>query len=449
MLKFKIMNRCIKKAKLLLAKWYLKNTPTSKMLKQSKHDAIASYSAKTERSETLNGGFFDQKITNKYSVFTNRFIGDVVRNNKAKIASVMISSGTSGAYSLGLATRNELNDAHLATDFFMNLVFGAQPNNTFIINALSMGVRVFSHFTTSDTGPRTDLVIALLKMVSPYYEKTIVVGDVLFIKQLAEESVAAGVNWSKLKCWFVSGGDWMPETLRTYVHELTNKSANEAENGFWLGEYGVSEIGYPLFFETGELVKIRATLKPSASSESDSFPKHTTPFVFHYLPASYFVETQPYGKGFSELVFSTLNQRRLIKLQRYASGDWGELLGNEFSDKVTLQLPLVRFWGRLNNYVQVGNRTVHVSDVKELLFEDHGLAGLVTGFFSLYAKNGYVHLDVQLKYGTSADAFGVSLFTEQINYLYKGLVKVKFLEYYEMKKFLSLDFERKFNPLNV
>ncbi len=84
-----------------------------------------------------------------------------------------------------------------------------------------------------------------------------------------------------------------------------------------------------------------------------------------------------------------------------------------------------------------------------MLFEDHGLAGLVTGFFSLYAKNGYVHLDVQLKYGTSADAFGVSLFTEQINYLYKGLVKVKFLEYYEMKKFLSLDFERKFNPLNV
>lgn len=443
------MNRCIKSVKMLLAKRYLKNTPTSKMLKQSKQEAIASYSVKTKRSGTLNGNFFDQKITNKYSVFTNRFIGDVVRNNKAKIASVMISSGSSGTYSLGLATSSELKDSHFATDFFMNLVLGAQLGNTLIINALSMGVRVFSQFATSDTGPRTDLVIALLKMVSPYYEKTIVVGDVLFIKQLAEESVAAGVNWSKMKCWFVSGGDWMPETLRTYVHELTNKSAIEAENGFWLGEYGVSEIGYPLFFETGELVKIRATLKPSASSESDSFPKHTKPFVFHYLPGSYYVETQPYGNGFNELVFTTLNQRRLIKLQRYASGDWGELIGNEFSDKVSLKLPLVRFWGRLNNFVQVGNRTVHVSDIKELLFEDHGLAALITGFFSLYVKNGYVQLDVQLKHGTNADAFGVSLFTEQINYLYKGLVKVNFLAFYEMKKFLSLDFEHKFNPLNV
>jgi phenylacetate-coenzyme A ligase PaaK-like adenylate-forming protein len=441
------MNRCIKKAKLLLAKWYLQNTPTSKMLKQSERAAKALFFNDYGQTDTLKGSFSNQKTSNKASVFTDDFIGDVIQKNKANIASVMISSGSTGAYSLGLITHNELKKAPLATDFFLNLVLGAHPNNTFIINALSMGVRVFSHFATSDTGPRTDLVIALLKMVSPYYEKTIVVGDVLFIKQLAEESVAAGVNWSKLKCWFVSGGDWMPETLRTYVHELTNKSPFEADKGFWLGEYGVSEISYPLFFETEELVKIRANLKFKSSPEKDTHPKHTTPFVFHYLPASYFVETQPYGKGFSELVFSTLNQRRLIKLQRYASGDWGELLGNEFSDKVTLQLPLVRFWGRLNNFVQVGNRTVHVSDIKELLFEDHGLASLVTGYFSLYVKNEHVQLDVQLKNGAASNTFEARLFIEQIGLLYKGLVKVEFLPFYEMNKFLSLDFERKFNPL--
>lgn len=443
------MNRCIKKAKLLLAKWYLQNTPASKMLKQSERAAKALFFNDYGKTDTLKGSFPNQKTSNKASVFTDDYIGDVIQKNKAKIASVMISSGTSGSYSLGLITHTELKKAPLATDFFFGLVLGAKSGNTFVINALSMGVKVNSYFAISDTGPRADLVIALLKTISPYYDKTVIIGDVLFIKQLVEESMLAGINWQKMNCWFVSGGDWMPETLRTYVHDLTNKNPLKADNGYWLGEYGVSEIGYPLFFETDELVKIRANRLLNTRLEKETFPEFTTPFIFHYLPGSYYLESLPYDKYFSELVFTTLSKTRLIKLQRYATGDWGELIKNDFSDKVTLQLPLVRFWGRLNNFIQVGKRLIYVSDIKELLFEDNGLAAMITGFFSMYLKNGLVQIDIQLKNGADINTFETRLFVEQIGFLYGGMVKVKFHQFIEMNKFLSIDFERKFNPLNV
>jgi phenylacetate-coenzyme A ligase PaaK-like adenylate-forming protein len=363
----------------------------------------------------------------------------------------MLSSGNSGHFSMGLLTKKELKKAPVETDNFLSSFFGAVMDKTLIINASAMGVKVFSHFAISDTGPRTDLVIDLLKTVAPCYDKTFVVGDPLFIKQLAEESIEANVNWPELRCWFISGGDWMPETLRAYVHLLTNRNLLEPEKGFWFAIYGLTELGYPIFFETEELVGLRAKTNVDKGTvyPTVDHPRRTTPFLFHYFPSRFCVETIENSDFEQELVFSTLDNDRLIKLKRYASGDCGELLNNGDGYGLKCPLPLVRFWGRLNNYLKVDGETVHVTDIKELLFENHAVASMLTGFFSLFRSNGEIGLDIQLKYGFDPMDQKLKELLNRVDQLFHGRVSVCFKPFYQMHKFLVNDMERKFNPLNV
>jgi phenylacetate-coenzyme A ligase PaaK-like adenylate-forming protein len=387
----------------------------------------------------------------KEDVFESSFISRIIKLNKSKIDTIMLSSGSSGNFfSMGLQTKKELKKAAIETDNLLKHLYGAELGETFIINASAMGVKALSNSPICDTGPRTDIVIELLKSVAPCYEKTFVIGDPLFIKLLAEESIKAGVEWSKLRCWFVSGGDWIPETLRTYVHLLTNRTLSEPDKGFWFGIYGLTELGTPICFETEELIRIRSKKIAGKEilSENNKYPRFTTPFLFHYFPSKYDIEAIESECSVKELVFTTLEKNRIIKLKRYATGDAGEPLANYDKHELKCTLPLIRFWGRLNNYLHANGKTVFVNDVKELIFENSEIAGKLTGFFSLYYSNREICLDIQLKFGFDPFDHNLILLKQLIDQTYQGNINVSFKPFYEMQKFLTLDFERKFNPLN-
>jgi phenylacetate-coenzyme A ligase PaaK-like adenylate-forming protein len=392
-------------------------------------------------------------LVSKESVFNENPFIELTRCNLREVQSIMLSSGQSGNFSTGIITRRENQKLAVRTDLFLNIFFGIKKREALIINASAMGVRVFTYHTCCDTGPRSDIVITLLKEVSPSFPKTIISADPHLIKQIVEEAIVAGVDWQKLKVWFISGGDWFPETLRGYVHSLTGKSALVPDNGFWLAIYGLTELGYPLFFETAQLAALRGEFYSNKDliTERLSFQQGrcTTPFLFHLLQSSFYLEQVSDASNVPELVFTTLDPSRAIPLIRYNTHDVGELTEHTAFDDVKYPLPLVAFWGRNQNWLTFPTTKVMVTDMKELLFTDYSLNEKITGFFTLQVNNGKVVLAIQLKKGKIASPVEEERFIQLVNQFYPDEMMVSFEKYHWFDQQMELDFERKFNHLKA
>lgn len=440
-----------------LARWFLTRGNTDAMIRRSFKKAA--YACRGHlKQEGLNGlrklniRMFESKIplSNKESIFNNsNSFRQLISNRFDLLGTIMLSSGTSGNFSIGVLSRKALKTAARDTDLFLQLFFGAKKGKTLVINASSMGVRIYSNHVVCDTGPRPDIVIGLLKTVAVNYEKVFIVGDPVFIKLMVEESIDAGLSWDHLNVWFISGGDWLPESLRDYVHEVTGKNVANPSRGYWSAVYGMTELGYPLFFETSDLIAYRSRCfkEQDFKQWTKHAPRCTTPFFFHYRPDNYYLEAISDGNSMPELVFTTLDKRRLFHLVRYATGDAGELLNRGDMPNLFYKLPVVRFWGRLNNYLQLKTCKVLVTDLKELLFADKNLAPNITGFFTLEKSGDKALMTVQLKIGRSINIDLFDNLSRRINQVYPDCILLGFVAYHEMRHQMELDFERKFNPL--
>jgi len=368
-----------------------------------------------------------------------------------KPGSLMISSGHSGNCSFGWMKKSDELTLADETDFFLNRIFSIQANEALVINASGMGVRVFTHHTSCDTGLRSDLVIELVKRVAPDFKKLVLcTNDPHFLKKIVEEALDAGIDWNQYLVYFITGGDWFPETLRDYLHNLTGKSASNASQGYWSAIYGVTELGYPLLFETPKLALMRSNLAKNREElkKRVSFsPGYcTTPFFFHHLPDSYFTETVYYPDHLPHLVVSTLNPDRDLPLVRYDTGDLGET-NIKLPDNEEFLLPVTAFWGRSGNLVESNGSQLMVNDVRELLYNDHRLAARCTGYFNLEKGGPRLKLKVQLKTGFCITREIAERFEHALQLFYPEMLETCFVGYYEMSHQMNLDFERKFNHL--
>ena len=393
---------------------------------------------------------FKQKvpICSKEKIFENNSLRDLTRNKIQNIRFVMMSSGSSSKFSIGVFSKKEMKSAAFNTDLFLNLFFGAKKGKTFIINASSMGVRVFSNHVLSDTGPRTDIVIGLLKKVACYYDKVFIVGDPIFIKLMVEESILEGFDWDSCNAFFISGGEWLHETLRKYVHRITGKSPQQPEKGYWVGTYGLTELGYPLFFENAELVQLRSQRQCAIKKQNHSpnLPRVTTPFYFFFRANAYYLEELEQENDLPRMVFTPLDRSRLIPIFRYDTGDLGEII-RQPDFKLQLQpFPVVKFWGRDKLFIEIEKQKVYLNDIKEILFSMEELLPKITGFFKITKVGNKFYFKIQLK-STFSNA-SLTLDLEPFNLIYPNLIEAKAVPYHSMKDQMELDFERKFKTLN-
>lgn len=390
-------------------------------------------------------------ILSKEPVFNENSFIELANCNRREIHSIMLSSGQSGNFSTGIITRKENRKLAKQTDLFLDLLFGIKKGEALIINASAMGVRVFTNHTCCDTGPRSDIVVKLLKEVSSSYPKTVISADPHLIKQIVEDSIEAGIEWSKRKVWFISGGDWFPETLRSYVHARIGKSALKPENGFWAAIYGLTELGYPLFFETVQLASLRSKFcsnrKMYEGSLASKQGRCTTPFLFHHLQNSFYPEQVYDENNVPELVFTTLDRSRVVPLIRYNTHDVGELIEPGVFEHTGFQLPLVAFWGRNQNWLCTSSTKVLITDIKELLFTDYELNEKITGFFTLQNNSGKAVLTIQLKKGKNTTLLEEERFIQLLDQFYPDEINVSFEKYHWFEDQMELDFERKFNHL--
>lgn len=392
-------------------------------------------------------------LLSKDSVFTQNLFHELVRCPQGKIHSVMLSSGQSGKFSLGIITRKENRKLAKQTDLFLDLFFGIKRGEALIINASAMGVSVFTDHACCNTGPRSDIALSLLKEVAPNFKKCVITADPHLIKQIAEDLIRSGIDCSKLKIWFISGGDWFPETLRTYVHSIMGQSAQNPENGFWSAIYGLTELGYPLFFETAPLAALRSQFYSDRSLYEKQLTfrqgRCTTPFLFHHQPSLYYLEQVENQENIPELVFTTLDPSRAISLVRYNTHDVGELLHPDAFEHTGFNLPVVAFWGRNANDLRFPSGKIWITDIKELLFSNFMLNEKITGFFTLHQVHENAALDIQLKKGCVISDREEEEYRKLFSSIYPAGLEVSFKSYHGFEEQMELDFERKFNHLKT
>jgi phenylacetate-coenzyme A ligase PaaK-like adenylate-forming protein len=410
---------------------------------------LSTYGCDASEIETYDDFCARVPVLTKESVFVDVPFHELISCSPSDIHSFMLSSGQTGKFSAGIITCKEQLELVFSTDRFLENIVGIKKGEAVIINASAMGVRTFTSHTCCDTGPRSDIVVELLRSVSPLYAKTVLIADPYLVKQIVEDAVDAGIDFAELKIWFISGGDWLPETLRLYVHSLTDKSALEPERGYWLAIFGVTELGYPLFFETPELITKRSWCASGNSTIKSTYRmgKCITPFLFHYSTGQLFVEKVINDNGVPELVFTVLDEDRVIPMIRYKTGDIGEPVSTMISESEKLPFGNVVCWGRNNNWLMVGKEKVLINDIRELLFAEADLAMNITGYFTLEEQDGKPELSVQLKKNRLITPEMEALFCERVNHFYPIGLSVSFNNYHQFCQQMELDLERKFNHL--
>ncbi len=404
-----------------------------------------------------SGDFFQSvPILDKKSVFQDHSLEELLGKHMRKTRMIFPSSGRTGLLSYGVMSAADLNRATKTTDFFLRLFFGFEKRDTLIINCSAMGVRVFTRFTCCDVGSRPDLVAGLLKNLSGRYKNFVITTYPNFLKHLVEYCLKVGVVFKALNVFFFTGGDYFPESLRAYIHQITQKSFEQKQKGCWLGIYGLTEIGYPVFFETPATAVLRQFIQTQQLKETDFGDEHpfivAKPFYFNYVPLHVYVENIPVGE-WNELAFTHLVKKQ-NQLVRYNSGDGGKLfdtdtqiwLQREFN-KVSREYGflILSLFGKSNDYITVNDKKIFFADIKEILFQNSGVAAGVTGYFTVTRQKGKCRLAVQLAKNKTMDKGCVDKMQKTLNELYPDIVNVEFVAYQNMVYQMGLDFERKFD----
>ncbi|WP_295449460.1 hypothetical protein [uncultured Thiodictyon sp.] len=326
-----------------------------------------------------------------------------------RVRSVMVSSGFSGRFTFAVATIDELRATVSAIDDELDRYFGTRQTPTLLINALAMGIHFPTRQPLAETGPRSDSVLHILEHFGPYFEQVIIVADPHVLKEIVDEGNHARIAWQARNVSFVAGGDWMPETLRSYIYAQTG-IADDAHRVL-IQTMGLTELGLNILAESRETIRLRRIASADARLRDALFPGAgaAVPSLFHYDPRRFHIESIPHPEG-RELVFTSLLPRA-VPMIRYATGDLGgviapqalaDVLATCGHEALTPSLPLPCAWvcGRASTRTSAA-AGLHAETLRHGLYSDPAVAAAVTGHFTVHTPAGSQRAAVQLRRGTT------------------------------------------------
>jgi phenylacetate-CoA ligase len=353
------------------------------------------------------------------------------------VTSYMTSSGHTGVFSFGVI----------------------DEQSTLFINALPMGVRVFSNLPVVDVSVRCDMAIAILKKVSKYYKQTLIITDPYFLKHLIEEGCKAKVPWATLNVSFITGGDFLTEPMRRYLEWLTELNFAKVGGRVLISTMGVAELELNMFHETRQSVMIRRLAYDDLKFREALFGKESLsqvcPQFMHYYPHRIFLETDTgNGHDYGDLLFSVLNDKARVPLMRYRTGDSGRLITydrvlevlREFGHMEMapdLKLPFVAVYGRTDKFILFEGHHITPLLVEQGLYEDLDVAKSITGQIFLHTDQGHALIELQLQKGVEpTDALREASLRAAQRYL-PCEVPVTLYRYEDYPHGMEFDFERK------
>ncbi len=460
---------------------YWKRKKIIKLLSKSHPDAIKAYGEKRlipafKRAATRMPAYSKLLKTNKVNhkgintiedfqknvpVFTKKdFFIDTpldelcIDKNIQSVKSALTSSGFSGVFSFGMGTLYDQNQIIFSVDTILEYNFKISEKKTFMINCTAMGVKAPTSLPLAETSVRSDVALAILKKLSPYFDQFIIASDPHFLKKIIEDGVDQGIDWKDLTVNFITGQDWFSENFRLYLADYLGHDFNNPDRGILIANMGISELDLSLFHESADTILLRQELQKNTNLRKRLFGKNIkiTPIIFHYYPHKIFLETTEKN----ELVFSILNTKAISPLIRYNSEDQGYIWSYEEVKKILmeencqqlipeLKLPLVSVVGRSNRTLTVHGNSVTPEEIKEGLYGDFEVAFSTTGYFRLSLKdNNEGRVEIQLKKGIKQTDKLKERFAKALLKYVDTDLEIQFYDYQDFPYAMELDYERKF-----
>jgi phenylacetate-CoA ligase len=393
-------------------------------------------------------------VLDKQSYFEKFSLQELAGKRAEQIKLAMTSSGFSGSFAYNFIPKKAIEKSQFGVDIAFDYCFNTSSKKTFLISCEPMGVHIDTSLPLAEVSVRSDMALALLKKVSPLYEQTIILGDPYFIKKLVEEGGEAGIPWEKLNVSLVTGQDWLPESLRTYLAERIGIDPDADTQRSILTTMGMTELGINVFHETLPLVRLRREIARNSDLRKRLFESEmkAPPMIYHYYPFRNHIGIR-YQGNLPEMVFTSLDTDAIVPVIRYSTGDSGavlsysklvEILSSDYPKLIPeLKLPVGIIFGRLKNRIQTAQGMLHMEDIREALFSDKGLAASFTGLAGLDTSQALPALNVHLKRNVNSRT-ALQKKTEAVlgEYLQRE-IRVNLLEYHHFPNALELSYEHK------
>jgi len=365
---------------------------------------------------------------------------------------ILPSSGYSGIFSFGISRKDDLKKQEASVNSALDYTFSTTHKKTLLINALSMGVTIpAASVTLTNTGPRSDTVISLVKTFAKEFDQIIIIGDNSFLKNTIELGAEEGILWKDLNIRLILGGESFPESFRTYLASLLNIDLETKENLFIGSSMGFSEIGLNILQETKKTILLRRKASLNETLRASLLDKNSPlcPMLLQYHPLHVFVEELN-----GQLVFTDLNPQAKLPIIRYATGDAGfiipfdklkETLTKYHLDEClpTYQLPIIALRGR-SQHLDFNGRHICPNLTKHIFYSIPELPRLITGYFRMKKLNDRLTLEIQLKNNRQINEELKNKLKETLTKYINADADLVFYPYREFPYGMELDYERKF-----
>lgn len=448
----------------------LETVPTSVLLEMSSQKALAAFQYSAEKLPfykeilskngvnassivSINDFYTHVPLTKKEDIFPVFKAEDLCDGGSvADMQSAIVSSGTSGVFSYGILTKEDIEKQKIMVDALVNYYFPFDDNKILIINALPMGVSFVSSYPVIPTSVRPDIVIHIIKKFTAYFSKIVIITDPNFSKKILEDGIESGLEWKNIPVSFITGGAASSCSLQQYILNLLNQDLS-VRNNTVLGTMGLTELGLNIFSTPTDLVEIRGLLQknPEGLSTLIGAGQKVCPEIMYYFCPAYHVEViDPDANGFGKIIVSNLDTSMKTPLIRYDTGDYGKIIdrekliqilkdaGHEISLK--LNLPLIAIGGRSSDNK---SKNLPPLTVKEALFRVPEIAKAITGHFQINTSGSHPIVNVQLKKNTTLSEELLSQLQDILIELSDQQVSITPIVYREFERDVELNYENK------
>ena len=398
-------------------------------------------------------------IMAKENTFNKYSLDDLCRPGALKnLMGVITSSGHSGNFAYGLTTWKGGKATPDLLDLALEKAFQIDEKKTLLVNCLPMGVRFPTNTVTqAEVSVREDMALALIKKFSPYYDQIIIVCDPLFLKLLMDEADKWQIDWRNIHKHLIIGEETFGENYRNYVGKKLNIDPDNPSTGIIGSSMGVGELGLNLCFETLETIALRRAINRSPALMEKLFGcvsgNDPCPMLFAYNPLSYYLEARNSDvQGYGELLVSILDKDCPLPLFRYQSGDEAKLLDTDVIIKafqaegltapLLPKMPLICIRGRQKDRLESG---LHISVIKDALYEDVDFADRITGAFRIDRDNPSV-LHIQIRRGEKPEEVDTPAISSG-DIILIPTENIQLWDYDAFPYGKSIDYERKFTYL--
>jgi phenylacetate-CoA ligase len=336
---------------------------------------------------------------------------------------ISVSSGSSGQPFFW--PRGQILDTETALEheLFLGSTFNLDEKSTLFIVCFAMGMYVAGPITMDSVlrmgekgypvtvvtpGYSPDDVLKIIPQLAPKYDQIVLAGYPPYIKEIIDQGLAQGINWSQIKVRFLLAGEGFNESWRTYVAELAGGQSPVHD---FLNLYGSADAAV-LAHETTASIVIRRRIFDDIEARKKLFKDERLPSLLQYHPEHKFFEVVD-----DELIFTATGGVPLIRYNIHDSG--GVLTKQDFvkavpeiaeyfdeleRDQRLWNIPFVYVFGKSDQTAIVYGANVYPENIRRAL-EEEDVRQYCSGKILMYTdldknKDQRLYVEIECANGT-------------------------------------------------